>query len=282
MARGAHARLSGLTVMCALTVSGALSACRSPVGPLPPNAESMSAPAVYERWWAMTEQCSGVSGDLGAVRWYQVPGDVVSYNGREVEGYWSSRGNVIVIAGSSVKSGENVRHEMLHALLRVPGHPRDQFLGSCAGLVDCEDSCIQDAGAWSRPVGTTTVPPDSIVLSIKTQMLAPERDGDRYFALRVDVTNPAAQAVFVDVPPELATPTVFGFDVLGAVGGVSGAQVASDSSRLLLAAQETKEWLYEFVVADKLTTLSLPPGQYFVRGGYLGHWTNGSLVTITR
>ena len=280
MACTVRSRLMSLTLMCEVVVSGWLIACRSPVGPLPPDAASMQPRAVYERWWAMTEQCSGRSGELSAVRWYQAPGDQVWLDGKRVQGYWASRGNAIVLAGNFTVDGGLVRHEMLHALLRERGHPRAQFLGACAGLVDCEDSCIEEASPWSHPADATVVPLDSIELSTKSELLPPERDGDRFFTLRVQVTNPGTRSVLVAVPPDVTEPPVFGYDVRGSNGGISLSQVASDSSRLFLAPHQTKEWLYEFLVSDKLTYSSLPPGLYLVRGSYLDRWTAGTWTTI--
>src|SRR5687767_13898568 len=52
-----------------------LAACSSLVDPdLPVNARQFTPPPVYARWWAMTQACSGLSGDLASVSWYVVPG----------------------------------------------------------------------------------------------------------------------------------------------------------------------------------------------------------------
>src|SRR5688572_6639568 len=103
-----------------------LAACRSLVDPdLPADARQFAPPAVYARWWAMTEACSGLSGDLSSVSWFVVPGvTTVSLNGIEVDGYWSLGSNRIVIAEAGMLAGGKVRHEMLHALLQRRGHPR--------------------------------------------------------------------------------------------------------------------------------------------------------------
>ena len=111
--------------------------------------------------------------------------------------------------------------------------------------------------------------------------MSPERDGDRFFALRVQITNPATHAVLIEVPPEITEPRVFGYDVRSSNGGLSLTQAASDSSRLFLAPKQTKEWLYEFLVSDNLTSSSLAPGLYLVRGSYLDRWTAGTWASIT-
>ena len=107
--------------------------------PLPPDAARFVPPGVYARWWAMVESCSGFSRPLGDVEWYSAPGQLTNpSNSREaVEGYYSRASNRIVLLSRNTIAGGTVRHEMLHALLRVGGHPRSAFLQSCGGLVDC-------------------------------------------------------------------------------------------------------------------------------------------------
>ena len=283
MARTSNFGKASLTVCLALAVGGALAACRDAVGPLPPDAVRLQPPAVFERWWAMTEQCSRHTGDFGAVQWYHAPGSQVKLDGDWVQGYWTSRGNAVVLAEDFEKTGSLVRHEMLHALLRIQGHPREEFLGACAGLVDCAGSCISDAGPWQHPLGAIIVSPDSISLSSVSTVMPVERDGDRFFSFRIRVTNPATHPIIVAPPPNL-DPTVFGYDVRGAngSGGISSTELVSDSSRISFAAHESKEWMYEFLIADRFTYSSLPAGSYVVRGSYLHRWTDGDYVTLTR
>ena len=145
-----HRRVGGVVLVLPCLAASIL-ACGSPVGPLPSNAVSYTPPAVYTRWWAMVEGCSGLSGALAWVSWYKVPGSAVLLNGRWVSEYWSARGNFVVIPESLADDATGVRHEMLHALIADPSHsrhPRDQFLGRCAGVVDCGKDCARDAGSW--------------------------------------------------------------------------------------------------------------------------------------
>src|SRR2546423_10934864 len=95
-----------------------LTACdRLVVDPLfPSDAEQFSPPAVYSTWWSMTQACSGLTGSLGAVTWYQT--NEVLHNpqtGEPIIGYWNSANNRIVIMTSSMLHGRAVRHEMLHS-----------------------------------------------------------------------------------------------------------------------------------------------------------------------
>lgn len=129
-----------------LALGAWLWACYDATG-LPRGAIQFTPPAKYRAWWRLTESCSGVQGDLNAIRWYVLPkAGTFDLSGDTVNGAWYGDGNRIVIADSSLSDGELVRHEMLHALIRVPKHPRDQFLGRCGDIVACEDQCLADAG----------------------------------------------------------------------------------------------------------------------------------------
>ena len=93
------ARAATLVVIITLGIT----ACDLITAPLPPNAQPFTPPAVYARWWAMTEACSGRSGDLGGVRWYRVPGSRFTLRGQAVAGYWNSSTNRIVLAEDIVE-----------------------------------------------------------------------------------------------------------------------------------------------------------------------------------
>ena len=222
-----------------------LAACSLITGPLPPGAERFAPPDVYARWWAMTEACSGRSGDMRDVDWYRVPGSRFMHDGQSVPAYWSSS-NRIVLAERVIEHGPMVRHEMLHALLHVRGHPRSQFLAACASLVICQASCITDGGEWQLPRQDYVVlPPESLDVTSHPSLLPRESDGQRWFELEVTVRNPRGRAVLVAAPrPE--TPPTFGYDLRGpsgggsGAGGISGGEVATDSSTLFFQPLEMK------------------------------------------
>lgn len=283
------ARLFGAACVIIVGALGLIS-CDVATEPLPPNAEEFAPPAVYKRWWTMTEGCSAHSGDFEALRWYHVPGHLLQVNGQEASGYYSLGGNRIVLVDDMVDEGHGVRHEMLHALLRVGGHPRAQFLGACASLVDCQGSCVTDAGPWHAPSTYTVVPPDSVDLTSHAALQPRETDGQRYLALEIAVRNPLGRAVLVSIPPppgtasgsaDAETPPGFNFDLRGPTGGISSNVYVEDSSTVFFQPFETKQFLYEFRVDSDLTADHVTPGQYLVRGGYGWEWAVSETIAVT-
>ncbi len=249
-----------------------LAAC-SLIDPLPQEAEPFAPPPVYARWWAMTEACSGRSGNLGAVDWYRVPGWDFIRGGQSVGGYWNRYSNRIVLAEAGIEHGPTVRHEMLHVLLRSDGHPRSQFLGACAALVTCHGVCVRDAGLWQLPQEDYVVlPPDSLDVASRSELLAPESDGQRWVALEVTVWNSRGRAVLVAAPGDPVTPSTFGYKLAGPFGGISGEQIATDSSTLFFQPFETKRWVFEFLIASDLSEHHITPGDYAIGGAYARRW----------
>lgn len=119
-----------------LAVVAALAACEAlaPPSPLPEGAVSMSPPAGFTEWWSQTESCSGLSGHLRGIEWYVVPGAASFETGDGPKvGLWSrsTAGTRIILAGQYAGSELVVRHEMLHELLRVEGHPPEYFVDRC-------------------------------------------------------------------------------------------------------------------------------------------------------
>ena len=104
---------------------------------LPGDAIRFAPPPVYAQWWALTEDCSGITRSLDAVQFYRIPNasTIPDNTYGEVAAYWSPASNRIVLADFYEMQGKLVRHEMLHALLRVNGHPPEYFQGRCAGVV---------------------------------------------------------------------------------------------------------------------------------------------------
>ncbi len=114
----------------------------------------------------MTEACSDLSGSLANVSWFAVPDAPKSY--------FSVSGNRIVLSADSRLDGGHVRHEMLHALLRAGGHPRQYFLERCGGVVNCDESCIADAEPPPRDdPNTARVTPEELEVSFEVAPASP-------------------------------------------------------------------------------------------------------------
>jgi hypothetical protein len=273
----------GLTMSLAFISVCGLVACSLITGSLPAGTEPFVPPAVYTRWWVMTEACSGRSGDLGAVHWYRVPGSQFVDDGRVAAGAWNQSGNRILLAQKSLEQGPLVRHEMLHALLQSGRHPRSQFLGACASLVVCQGICLKDAGPWEAPRQDFVVlPPESLDVASRADLLPRESDGQRWFTLEVTVRNSRASAVVVAAPGDAVTPPTFGYDLLGPSGGTSGNEIATDSSTLFFQPLEAKQWLFEFRVTSDPSDYHVTPGMYLVRGAYARHWTAYDSIAVSQ
>ena len=251
-----------------------LASCRSPLEPmLPAGAAPLNPPSVYATWWAMTEACAGVTASLDRVNWYVLPGaKVVPFHGRpDVVGYWTSAGNTIVLAGAEALNGGSVRHEMLHALTRVPGHPRAEFLERCGGVVDCFRDCIADAGL-PPPIDPTTsvVTPDRLQLRLEVAPGVPSAGIDSgFFTVTVMATNPADHVVVVSLPKVSGTlGRSFTYRLQGALAGVGDYVNALDSGEIVFAAGETKRHVFQARVARDSLTIGLPIGEYTVAGSF--------------
>lgn len=123
-------------------------ACSPPTAPFPEGAVRFRPnDFMYRRWWAQLEACTGRRGSYDAVRWYRAPGDTAfRIPGRPgvYSGAWYSRGNRIVLVQQALDWPAGVRHEMLHAVLRVGDHPREFFRERCGTLVNCADGACSD------------------------------------------------------------------------------------------------------------------------------------------
>jgi hypothetical protein len=272
-------RLGAAAALCALITS-----CRFPTAPpLPAGAELFSPPTVYARWWALTEACSGVTGPLQDITFFQVPGvsDFLS-EGRRVVGYWTNGGNEIVLAGDAVLDGGSVRHEMLHALIRIGGHPRDQFLEKCAGVVDCGTQCIADAGS-APPADPTALSLSPTALEVTTEVSpatpTSALDGG-FFVVSVAVRNTTTRPVIARLGTTNVRALSFQYDVRGPAGGTVGGEIVLDASAVTFAPGETKRQLFDFAIGNDLPSRRLPPGAYTVVGAYGSHRTSATSLTI--
>jgi hypothetical protein len=114
-----------------------ISACKSTTEPLPNGARPFAPPQTYQTWWQEVESCSGIAGNFGDVSWYYVPDVNVFTVGANpnVAGYWQPYHHSVTLAGSKIDDPDLVRHEMLHALLKLAGHPVEYFDQRCGSIV---------------------------------------------------------------------------------------------------------------------------------------------------
>jgi hypothetical protein len=114
----------------AISIAGCATSGKSlPVGAVP-----MPAPAVFQQWYARTQECSGLRGSFATLQWFVVPG-VSSFrtNDGPAVGMWKKgRGSgSIILAGNFAERELVVRHEMLHSLIGRSGHPSELFVDRC-------------------------------------------------------------------------------------------------------------------------------------------------------
>ena len=255
---------------CVCSVATIAIACAEPMAPIPVGAIAWNPPARFALWWKMTESCSGRQGDLRAIRWYVVPNATsIDVDGQQVHG--ETIGNRIVLADSHRLDGPLVRHEMLHALLGVGGHPRNAFLVACNDIVACEDACEAEAGGRPAPLATATeLAPGDLVTRVEVVPGTPAASQDSgAVAVIVSITNPHATPAWVRlVPPNSPEGIGYTFGLAIDYDDV-GRVFISDrrgivGTRLPLGANETRRYVWDGV---------LPPGAYGVRG-----WFNNDTV----
>lgn len=272
-----------------LTTLGALLGCEQPLDPpLQAEAQSFAALPVYARWWTMTEVCSGRTGAFGAVAWYVVPGVRSISDGKtnDLSGYWSRGSNRIVLAGEAQRDGNVVRHEMLHALLRVAGHPRAAFLGGCAGLVECRQACVADAGPPppSDPAAlSVTADALEVTVTVTPAQPSPAIDGGM-FTVTVRARNPAPRPVVVALGTRSPSGPggSFSLDLRSPQLSILVSDPALDASVTRFVAGEIKQRVWEFIIGPDDNRQQLPPGRYQVRAAYDVHWAEAPPVDLVR
>jgi hypothetical protein len=294
---GSFARLNMMRATILPLVAGI--ACSNPRDPpLPAGAQSFVPPPIYTRWWGMVESCSGVKGTLDKVEWYEVPGVLRDpRSGESVQGYHLGGSNRIVLRRNATLDGSGVRHEMLHALLRVRGHPRAAFLQRCGGVVSCAPQCVRDGGPVTPPdPATPTVAPAALEVTSEVSPEDPSLSNDGgHFTFTITVTNPLPHPVVALLPPgpDGDTAMSFPYDIRDSHGRLSSGDLALDKGIAYFSAGETKRHVIDVAVAeiDFPSTyalpgqgdrpIALPPGTYTFRGGYGDHWAADLTVVLS-
>ena len=97
------------------------------------NRTPFTPPDVFAAWWQATEDCSGLSGDMGRVSWYLAT--AITGDGKIAAGRWSEPHDIILVRGYE---GEEriVRHEMLHDLLAGDPQHTSSVWAACDLIID--------------------------------------------------------------------------------------------------------------------------------------------------
>jgi hypothetical protein len=276
--------------------------------PLPSGVVRFTPPPVYARWWAMTEACSGITRPLAAVQFYRVP-HVQTISAPflgDVAGYYARGSNRIVLAGFFADEGATVRHEMLHALLNKAGHPRAQFLGRCAGIVNCVATCVTEAGPLpASELAAVRVEPEALEISAEVAPAVPSLAVDSgLFTVTFRIHNPAPYSVVIVPPPPPggpfpAQPVRFHFGISRVGGGGFSPDATAgpaDPIGYVYDAGETRQKVYDLSLdttatggyarlAGRGVDPVLGPGQYTFRGyygnSYGRRWSDSVTISFT-
>ena len=257
----------------------------SPASPaLPSGAVPMTPLPVYEEWWRMTQACSGTQDAMARVDWYVIPG-VESFSFGLLENvagmYESDR---IVLAGTAVRDGRVVRHEMLHALLRSGRHPRSQFADDCSGVVNCVDQCRDEVEPPPVTLPAVAITPELLDVSVQVW---PEQPGGSvlggYIRLAVSARNRLNHAVEVQLSPSGSAGPVasFGYEAVcrGILWWYDDRAWAPEVMRF--GPRETKVRYYDFWTSGGDEVRVLPTGEVEFRGRYGDNWSATRIVTVT-
>jgi hypothetical protein len=264
----------------------ALAACTTPTEPsFPDGAIRLETQPQFGLWWRMTQACSGLGGDLGAVDWYvqpevetlRIPGDEDGQFG----GYWWAIGNRVLLTEKAVTDGWLVRHEMLHALVGRAGHSRELFVDRCGGIVTCTGDCQREAGSASTP-DVDAVEIDATELDVALSVVPSSAFGIHenggWFAYVVSATNPRPEAVWVRVrrPQQDARgAATFGF----VEGPTVWSYAYTTEPRIAFGPRETKRYTYDRTTLTG-SGYAYKAGAHTVRGFFNSDTTPPALFTI--
>ena len=262
-----------------------LAACESLLSSLPDGARSFGPPAIYQQWWSLTQECSGLSGDFGDVKWYRVD-DQSSFpvgEGASANGAWEKDGNRIILAGDAVLSGDLVRHEMLHALLRTGGHPRAVFVGDCDGTVVCTDQCLIEGGAAAPPdPNTDSVAPSALDVGASLTPIDPGSGilGGN-FTMIVTARNRLTHPVIIKTPRVGIGPITYSFIVFSPSFSSAVEIPAEAPEETRFAASEQKKFVFDFHIGNGGTRYEIPPGRQTFIGEYASVAAPGLNVVVS-
>jgi hypothetical protein len=269
-----------MTLLRRLLLLLPLAACE--VATLPNDAQRFAPPAVYRSWWALTEACSGLHGDFDAVEWYQIPNatSLTLPSGEVAQAMWLRAGNRIVLTGGldGLYAGDLVRHEMLHALLRVGEHPRTAFIEHCGGVVVCSEPCDAGSATASAPdPAALIVDPTALEIGVEVTSTPNTDPGwEPYVMMVVTARNPSTKPWQVRLPPpgDPLAPWSFSFELEADRGEQRTYAVRANAPEVTrFAPGETKRFIFDFWVHGPIVArYDLTPGTWTFRGAYGGVW----------
>jgi hypothetical protein len=270
--------------MCALI--GMIVGC-DPTAPLPTGAIQFEALPVYHKWWQLTQECSGLSGDFSKLTWFRVPGaaSIPLGNGTDsvVGARWEDPPNRIVFAGQEYLHGDVVRHEMLHALTRSGGHDRTKFLSQCGGIVACSKACVEAMSA--APAGDPTAieaKPTDLEVTVEVIPASPASSIDGgHFRMVITARNPASHAVTIELPPSGDAGPSLSFSYwidCGLTSTFDTRAYAVEVTRF--AAFENKRRIFDFYVGTDGDRYVKKPGTCVFKGAYGKSWANNPPTVV--
>lgn len=260
-----------------------LAACEV-TAPLPSGAISLRPEPHYAQWWSMVEQCSGRTRPMSDIDWYMVPGSSFpSSSGSDVDGLYAQGPERIILAGSVVRNGPVVRHEMLHALLRRQKsdfvHAGEYFLRRCAGVVECDQQCVATSGPIVHPpVDAVPATAADLEISIEADSIVSHGRFGAFAWAPVTVTarNPRAVGILIPVEGYGGYRMTFSLSALAPAGysgrGVYISRISDDVAAGYFAPGQVKREVFD---------LYLPPsadayGNWLVGGGFSGSWVKAA------
>jgi hypothetical protein len=131
-------------------------------------------------------------------------------SGDSLAGAFYSNVGEIVMAARDTSHGDEVRHEMLHALVGRPGHLRLFFYDKCGGYVSCVGACATQAAVDSTPSSAAVAVDRGTLeygLTVFPETVSVSRDRGPY-VITATVRNPFPYTVRVPLVPLGADSTV--------------------------------------------------------------------------
>jgi hypothetical protein len=182
-----------------------------------------------------------------------------------------------------VRFGPVVRHEMLHALLRVGGHPREAFIDRCLGVVSCIGDCLEEGGGEpARDPEALVVDPSALTIEtwIEPGTVSLSAGTRGCLPVVVKATNSQTTPVRVRLRGGHAGITNQSFS--WSVEDYGGGGVPEPDSLMGFAAGETRRHTFDcaFVGKQSESWSGLEPGRYVLRGHVRDNYSDAPFTIV--